>query len=107
MATKLLFALLHSPNNQDRYLVLRRKKKKSLDYNNSFLGEYECSSLALDREEMRDEKEEIGSLETKSNNVTGNSAVFIGRKTQRSLLAVLAVPDISGGRQAYQEAAVD
>ncbi|GKD90303.1 hypothetical protein Tco_1365810, partial [Tanacetum coccineum] len=48
----------------------RRKKKKSLDYNNSFLGEYECSSLALDREERRDEKEEIGSLETRSNNVS-------------------------------------
>ncbi|GKF19832.1 hypothetical protein Tco_0068470, partial [Tanacetum coccineum] len=41
---------------------------KSLDYNNSFLGEYECSSLALDREERRDKKEEIGSLETRSNN---------------------------------------
>ncbi|GKG07310.1 hypothetical protein Tco_0330279, partial [Tanacetum coccineum] len=47
-----------------------RKKKKSLDYNNSFLGEYECSSLALDREERRDEKEEIGSLETRLNNVS-------------------------------------
>ncbi|GKE85812.1 hypothetical protein Tco_1559554, partial [Tanacetum coccineum] len=46
------------------------KKKKSLKYNNSFLGEYECSSLALDREERRDEKEEIGSLETRSNNVS-------------------------------------
>ncbi|GJZ73279.1 hypothetical protein Tco_0637425 [Tanacetum coccineum] len=57
-------------DNQDRDLVLRRKKEKSLDYNNSFLGEYECSSLALDREEMRDEKEEIGSLETRSNNVS-------------------------------------
>ncbi|GKC36173.1 hypothetical protein Tco_1048557, partial [Tanacetum coccineum] len=42
----------------------------SLDYNNSFFGEYECSSLALDREERRDEKEEIGSLETRSNNVS-------------------------------------
>ncbi|GKG26885.1 hypothetical protein Tco_0402588, partial [Tanacetum coccineum] len=47
-----------------------RNKEKSLDYNNLFLGEYECSSLALDREEMRDEKEEIGSLETRSNNVS-------------------------------------
>ncbi|GKA27402.1 hypothetical protein Tco_0713570 [Tanacetum coccineum] len=45
-----------------------RKKEKSLDYNNSFLGEYKCSSLALDREERRDEKEEIGSIETRSNN---------------------------------------
>nr|GEV81731.1 DNA/RNA polymerases superfamily protein [Tanacetum cinerariifolium] len=56
-------------NNQDRDLVLYRKKEKSLGYNNSFLGEYECSSLALDREEMRDEKEETGSLEKRSNNV--------------------------------------
>ncbi|GKA98552.1 hypothetical protein Tco_0826489 [Tanacetum coccineum] len=32
----------------------------------------------------------------------GNGAVFIGRKTQRSLGAVPAVPDISGGRQAYK-----
>ncbi|GJX95694.1 hypothetical protein Tco_0351492 [Tanacetum coccineum] len=56
-------------------MILRRRKKKSLDYNNSFLGEYECSSLALDRderrgEESRNEKEEIRSLKTKSNNVT-------------------------------------
>ncbi|GJX95168.1 hypothetical protein Tco_0349754 [Tanacetum coccineum] len=35
----------------------------------------------------------------------GNGAVFIGRKTQRSLGAVAAVPDISGGRQAYKGAA--
>ncbi|GKF47632.1 hypothetical protein Tco_0137434, partial [Tanacetum coccineum] len=53
-----------------RDLVHRRKKKRSLDYNNSFLGEYECSSLALDREERRDEKEETGSLEPRSNNVS-------------------------------------
>ncbi|GKA21331.1 hypothetical protein Tco_0701320 [Tanacetum coccineum] len=32
----------------------------------------------------------------------GNGEVFIGRKTQRSLGAV---PDISGGRQAYKGAA--
>ncbi|GKB87037.1 hypothetical protein Tco_0959309, partial [Tanacetum coccineum] len=64
--TEGLYERIH--DNQDRDLVLRRKKKKSLDYNNSFLDEYECSSLALDREERRDEKEEIGSLETRSNN---------------------------------------
>ncbi|GJQ89868.1 hypothetical protein Tco_0001007 [Tanacetum coccineum] len=46
---------LFEPDNDDtlwklqRDLVLRRKKEKSLDYKNSFLGEYECSSLALDR----------------------------------------------------------
>ncbi|GJU05839.1 hypothetical protein Tco_1122269, partial [Tanacetum coccineum] len=56
--------------NQDRDLVLRRKKKKSLDYNNSFIGEYKCSSLALDRKERRDAKEDIGLLETRSNNVS-------------------------------------
>ncbi|GJR79061.1 retrovirus-related pol polyprotein from transposon TNT 1-94 [Tanacetum coccineum] len=56
-------------DSQDRDLVLRKKKEKSIDYNNSFLSEYECSSLALDREERRDEKEETGSLETRSNNV--------------------------------------
>ncbi|GJU11503.1 hypothetical protein Tco_1133899 [Tanacetum coccineum] len=49
-------------DNQDRDLVLRRKKEKSLDYNNSFLGEYECSSLALDREERRDEKKRLDHL---------------------------------------------
>ncbi|GJU74539.1 DNA helicase [Tanacetum coccineum] len=58
------------PDNQDRDLVLRRKKERSQDYNNSFLGEYECFSLALDRDERKDEKEEIGSLETRSNNVS-------------------------------------
>ncbi|GKE84500.1 hypothetical protein Tco_1558242, partial [Tanacetum coccineum] len=46
-------------DNQDRDLVLRRKKEKSLDYNNSFLGEYEYFSLALDREERRDEKKRL------------------------------------------------
>ncbi|GKC27956.1 hypothetical protein Tco_1035250, partial [Tanacetum coccineum] len=42
--------------------VLRRKKETSLDYNNSFLGEYECSSLALDKEERRDEKKRLNHL---------------------------------------------
>ncbi|GJS87635.1 hypothetical protein Tco_0770271 [Tanacetum coccineum] len=46
----------------------KKKKERSLDYNNSFLGEDECSSLAHNREDKRDEKEEIGSLETSSNN---------------------------------------
>nr|GEU94863.1 hypothetical protein [Tanacetum cinerariifolium] len=49
-------------DNRDRDLVLRRKKEKSLDYNNSFLGEYECSSLALVREEKRDEKKRVNHL---------------------------------------------
>ncbi|GJV75900.1 hypothetical protein Tco_1507484 [Tanacetum coccineum] len=43
-------------------LPLHKKKKKSLDYNNSFLGEYEYSSLALDREERRDEKKRLDHL---------------------------------------------
>ncbi|GJZ83482.1 hypothetical protein Tco_0648655, partial [Tanacetum coccineum] len=39
-----------------------KKKEKSLDYNNSFLGEYECFSLALDKEEWRDEKKRFDHL---------------------------------------------
>ncbi|GJT01540.1 hypothetical protein Tco_0822709 [Tanacetum coccineum] len=41
--------------------MLRRTEERSLN-NNSFLGEYECSSLALDREEMRDEKKRLDHL---------------------------------------------
>ncbi|GJY44438.1 hypothetical protein Tco_0432651 [Tanacetum coccineum] len=58
-------ALIRGPE-----ILTTLKKKKSLDYNNSFLGEYECSSLALDRKERRDEKEEIRLLEIRSNNVS-------------------------------------
>ncbi|GJW88388.1 hypothetical protein Tco_0163728 [Tanacetum coccineum] len=36
--------------------------EKLLAYNNSFLGKYECSSLALDREERRDEKKRLDHL---------------------------------------------
>ncbi|GKA64813.1 hypothetical protein Tco_0764520 [Tanacetum coccineum] len=90
-----------------------KKKKKSLDYNNSFLGEYECSSLALDREERRDEKKRLDHLKQdqtmlvikrfskrkkvfKERKKTGkihakrsifsaeNSVVFIARNPQRS-----------------------
>ncbi|GJS21789.1 hypothetical protein Tco_0450421 [Tanacetum coccineum] len=65
---------------------MNQRRRNHLDYNNSFVGEYECSSLALDREERRDEKEEIGSLETRSNNVSDQEiyAVFIARNLQRS-----------------------
>ncbi|GJU11501.1 hypothetical protein Tco_1133897 [Tanacetum coccineum] len=45
-----------------RSFLVEKKKEKSLDYNNSFLGEYECSSLALDREERRDEKKRLDHL---------------------------------------------
>nr|GEU57308.1 putative reverse transcriptase domain-containing protein [Tanacetum cinerariifolium] len=78
---------LDTTYNQDRDLVLRRKKEKSLDYNNSFLGEYECSSLALDRKEMRDEKEEIGSLETRSNNVCDQEIVRRGLMQREKVIA--------------------
>ncbi|GJW81120.1 hypothetical protein Tco_0145095 [Tanacetum coccineum] len=47
---------------EDENYNLCRTKEISLDYNNSFLGEYECSSLALDREEMRDEKKRLDHL---------------------------------------------
>ncbi|GJT10157.1 retrovirus-related pol polyprotein from transposon TNT 1-94 [Tanacetum coccineum] len=57
----------HNPNHtitQDNYnrdLILRRREERSLN-NNSFLGEYECSSLALDRDERRDEKKRLDHL---------------------------------------------
>ncbi|GJY84388.1 hypothetical protein Tco_0497764 [Tanacetum coccineum] len=83
--------------NENRVLDLRRIEEKSLIYNTSFLGEYECSSLALDRGKKKVEYE-IGSLETRLNYVR-NSAVFIVKKTQCLLWEV---PDISGGRPSYQ-----
>ncbi|GJZ66850.1 hypothetical protein Tco_0630090 [Tanacetum coccineum] len=44
-------------DNQRRGLIIRRREEKSLIYNTLFLGEYECSSLALDkgRKEIEDE----------------------------------------------------
>ncbi|GJU33218.1 hypothetical protein Tco_1176807 [Tanacetum coccineum] len=71
-------------------------EEKSLIYNTSFLGEYECSSLALDR---RRKKIRLDHLKQ------GNNVVFIARKNPRLLKAVPEVPDISGGRPAYQGAA--
>ncbi|GJX01816.1 hypothetical protein Tco_0185729 [Tanacetum coccineum] len=41
--------------------MLRRREKRSLN-NNSFLGEYECSSLALNRGERRDKKKRLDHL---------------------------------------------
>ncbi|GJT06010.1 hypothetical protein Tco_0840472 [Tanacetum coccineum] len=83
-----------------------RREEKSLIYNTSFLGKYECSSLALDRGRKKVE-DEIGSLEIRLNYVSDqeNSAVFIASKWKRLLTVVLAVLDIFGGRHAYQEAA--
>ncbi|GKA54289.1 hypothetical protein Tco_0753238, partial [Tanacetum coccineum] len=49
----------------DTKLNVERREERSLN-NNLFHGEYECSSLALDREERREE--DIRSLETRSNN---------------------------------------
>ncbi|GJV14780.1 hypothetical protein Tco_1360103 [Tanacetum coccineum] len=76
-------------------------KKKSLDYNNSFLGEYECYSLALDREEIRDEKEEIGSLETRSKNVS-DQEIYIYRQENPKVTAggpryIWGAPGLSRG----------
>ncbi|GKC09234.1 hypothetical protein Tco_1000844 [Tanacetum coccineum] len=50
-------------NTQDNYnrdLILRRRKERSL-INTSFLGEYECSSIALEYE-GRDEKKRLDHL---------------------------------------------
>ncbi|GKA69622.1 hypothetical protein Tco_0775686 [Tanacetum coccineum] len=60
--------LIHTitQDNQNRDLDLRRKEEKSLIYNTSFLGEYECSSLALDRRRKKvdpDLTEILGFLE--------------------------------------------
>ncbi|GJX83259.1 putative reverse transcriptase domain-containing protein [Tanacetum coccineum] len=84
---KLKYPHLFCDDNQDRDLVLRRKKKISLEYNNSFLGEYECSSLALDR----DEKKRLDYLKQDQTMQENPTATAGGP----------AVPDISGGRQAY------
>ncbi|GJX49659.1 reverse transcriptase [Tanacetum coccineum] len=56
-------------DQENRGLNLRRRYKKSLIYNTSFLGEYECSSLALDRGRKKVE-DEIGSLEIRLNYVS-------------------------------------
>ncbi|GJX74919.1 retrovirus-related pol polyprotein from transposon TNT 1-94 [Tanacetum coccineum] len=74
----------HNPNHtttQDNYnrdLILRRREERSLN-NNSFLGEYECSSLAIDRR-MRGEER----LDHLKQDQTINSAVFIANESQRS-----------------------
>ncbi|GKG49650.1 hypothetical protein Tco_0518424, partial [Tanacetum coccineum] len=69
-----------------------------LDYSYSFLGEYECSSIALDREERRYEKKRLDQLKQDP------TMLVIKRFSERKkagisndqLVAVLAVPDISG-----------
>nr|GEX71067.1 hypothetical protein [Tanacetum cinerariifolium] len=60
-----------------------RREERSL-INTSFLDEYECSSLALDREESCDEEDTIRSLETRSRDVidqdigVGDEEVVVG-----------------------------
>nr|GEU99399.1 ribonuclease H-like domain-containing protein [Tanacetum cinerariifolium] len=68
-------------------------RRKTLIYNTSFLGEYECSSLAIDRERRKVE-DEIESLETRLN--------YVSRNIQRLMWVVPMVLDISEGRHAYQ-----
>ncbi|GKE22332.1 hypothetical protein Tco_1433844, partial [Tanacetum coccineum] len=53
----------------NRDLDLRRRGEKSLIYNTLVLGEYECSSLELDRR-MMNEEDEIGSHKTRLDNVS-------------------------------------
>ncbi|GJT46332.1 hypothetical protein Tco_0955047 [Tanacetum coccineum] len=48
------------------YLILRRTEERSIN-NNSFLGEYEYSSLALDRDERGDEKKRLDHLKQDQN----------------------------------------
>ncbi|GKD92576.1 hypothetical protein Tco_1372413 [Tanacetum coccineum] len=55
-------------DQEDKVLDLRRREEKLLIYNTSFLGEYECSSLAIDRRRKKIE-DEIGSFETRLNYV--------------------------------------
>nr|GEW01881.1 hypothetical protein [Tanacetum cinerariifolium] len=45
---------------------MERRREERLLINTAFLDEYECSSLALDREERREEEDKIRSLETRS-----------------------------------------
>ncbi|GJT62650.1 hypothetical protein Tco_1006183 [Tanacetum coccineum] len=59
------------------YMIGTLKKEISLNYNNSFLGEYECSSLALDRDERRDEKKRLDNLK-QDQTVQENSTVTAG-----------------------------
>ncbi|GJZ60264.1 hypothetical protein Tco_0616080 [Tanacetum coccineum] len=67
------------PGNLD----LRRREEKSLIYNTSFLGEYECSSLALDRRRKKVE-DGIGSLETRFDNVSDQEIYIYSQKNLTS-----------------------
>ncbi|GKE86600.1 hypothetical protein Tco_1560342 [Tanacetum coccineum] len=65
-------------------------KEKSLIYNTSFLGEYECSSLALDRRRKKGE-DEIGSLETRLN-YAGKSNVSCGQSRRSQIYLGVVLP---------------
>nr|GEV39050.1 hypothetical protein [Tanacetum cinerariifolium] len=109
----------------DKDLDLRRKEEKLLIYNTLFLGEYEYSSFALDgrmktirldylkqdltmlvikifseRKKAFRERNTIENSVQRGVFLAENSAAFIARKSQRLLVAVLAVSDISEGRLA-------
>ncbi|GJZ42633.1 hypothetical protein Tco_0589888 [Tanacetum coccineum] len=72
-------------------LNLEEYRRESLIYNTSFLGEYECSSLAL---KGRRKEGTIGSLKTRLSK--------LARKKATSPMDSPTVPDISGGRSTYQ-----
>ncbi|GJS07305.1 putative reverse transcriptase domain-containing protein [Tanacetum coccineum] len=61
----------------------KTKKKKSLDNNNLFLGEYECSSLAVDREERKDEKKRLDHLK-QDQTIFGRGRCYGNKGTRRS-----------------------
>ncbi|GJR26776.1 hypothetical protein Tco_1103008 [Tanacetum coccineum] len=94
LATPVLGAL--SPVHAD--LLPPRKRIRDID------ADIATAKVAATREayarvevDTRIDREDEDDEEAKSSH-RGNGAVFIGRKTQRSLGAVPAVPDISGGR---------
>nr|GEX98345.1 ribonuclease H-like domain-containing protein [Tanacetum cinerariifolium] len=82
-------------NNQDRDLVLKRKKEISLDYNNPFLGEYECSSLALDRDERIDENKRLNHLKQYQQFAPTTAEQKLARKNKLKAWGTLlmALPD--------------
>ncbi|GKB41251.1 hypothetical protein Tco_0886193, partial [Tanacetum coccineum] len=87
-----------------------RREERSLN-NNLFLGEYECSSLALDRDERRDEKKRLDHLKQDQTMLmikrfSETKKVFRERKKTRKIRAKSpGVPGISGGCRTYQWAA--
>ncbi|GJR59423.1 RNA-directed DNA polymerase, eukaryota, reverse transcriptase zinc-binding domain protein [Tanacetum coccineum] len=100
------FTQLHKIIKRD--LVLRRKKEKSLDYNNSFLGEYECYALALDREERRDEKKRLDHLKQDQTMLvikrfSERKKIFKERKKTGKICAKRELEKISFGEEGVEE----